>query len=176
MNVLLGWIIAVGLLWFTLTTGLTLYLAKSPPVDPQKSVASLILAEAVKWGPNLGNFIAPVLQVALIIMILIAAAERFGLTKDKNWAGFAALSIPTNVQAFIAVAIIGAVVIAALAGLDKGGVLKDLALVVVGFYFGTRRRQGEIEEAVAAGAAAGAAQQTVPPQVPPASENPPAQQ
>ena len=29
-------------------------------------------------GQSLGHFIAPVLQLALIIMILIAAAEQFG--------------------------------------------------------------------------------------------------
>jgi hypothetical protein len=61
------------------------------------------------------------------------------------------------VQAFIAVAIVGALVIGALAGIGRIDTLKDIALVVVGFYFGTRRSQTSINEAVEAGTAAGVA-------------------
>jgi hypothetical protein len=41
--------------------------------------------------------------------------------------------------------VISAFAIAALAGLDGAGSLKDVALVVVGFYFGSQRRRTEIQ-------------------------------
>jgi len=83
--------IRCGFLWFVFTTGLAAYLAKYPPADPQNSMLKTILDATLLFGSSLGSFIAPVLRVALIIMILVAAAERFGLTKERrDWAGFAA--------------------------------------------------------------------------------------
>ncbi len=93
------------------------------------------------------------------MLILLAAAERFGLLDGKaEWAkSIGALGASANVQAFVAVVIIGALVIGALADIKRIDVLKDIALVVVGFYFGTRRSQSTINEAVQAGTAAGIA-------------------
>jgi hypothetical protein len=64
----------------------------------------------------------------------------------------------TSIQGIIAVIIVGSVAIVALwQGGEQGlAPLKDLALVVVGFYFGTRRSEVEAE-AIAAGVAKGAA-------------------
>ncbi len=164
MNSIIRWIVGVGVIWLIVTTSLTAYIATHPIENEKNNILPAISMKLIDAGENLGHFIAPVLQLALIIMILIAAAERFGFTLEtKNWSGFAALGAANNVQAFIAVTVISGVVIAALVGLDSQGVLKDLALVVVGFYFGTRRRQNEIEDAVAAGAAAGTAAQAAPP-------------
>jgi hypothetical protein len=110
-----------------------------------------LLPWVIDWGGMLGRFIAPIIQLLFIVMILIAAAERFGFTQEnREWAGFSALGATNNVQAFIAVSVVGALVLGALAGVDISA-LKDIALVVVGFYFGTRHREGEIEAAVAAG-------------------------
>ncbi len=50
-----------------------------------------------------------------------------------------------NVQALIAIIIVSSVCIAALAGVREVNALKDLALVVVGFYFGSRRRPVDID-------------------------------
>jgi len=158
MSAILRWILAGGILWFLVALGLTAYLAKiQAPANEsnvQAQVVDLVLQKVIGWGGELGHFIAPVVQLALIVMILIVAAERFGFTHDKKaWGGFAGLGTANNVQALIAITIIGALVIGVLGGVDRIDVLKDLALVVVGFYFGTRRRQGEVEDAVAAGVA-----------------------
>ena len=156
--------------------GLTAYLAsvQGSPQSASSAVVNTVLSDLLQWGAALGHFIAPVVQIALIVMILIAAAERFGFTQEKRlWGGFAALGAASNVQAFIAVAIIGGLVFGMFGGLLSSEAtkdLKDLALVVVGFYFGTRRRQGEVEEAVAA--RMGSANQP-PPDAQPSSAGPP---
>lgn len=133
-------------------------MASWPGVQEQAPQLTAIASQVKTMGSELGTFIAPILQLALVLLILIAAAERFGFTAEKrDWAGFAALGAANNVQAFIAVAIVGALVIGALSGIGRIDVLKDIALVVVGFYFGTRRSQTSINEAVQAGTAAGVA-------------------
>lgn len=54
--------------------------------------------------------------------------------------------IEWNTQTLIAVIVVGAFAAAALGGLTVGlGALKDVALVVVGFYFGTQRRTIDIQ-------------------------------
>jgi hypothetical protein len=166
MNSVLKWIVGVGVIWFVVTLGLTAYLAwiqaSSHAATVNEQVVSGVLSNVMGWGSALGHFIAPVVQIALIVMILIVAAERFGFTGDqRHWGGFAALGATNNVQAFIAVAVIGGLVVGMFGGLlnsDAVKDLKDLALVVVGFYFGTRRRQGDVEDAVAAGIATAAQQ------------------
>jgi hypothetical protein len=166
MSSILKWIVGVRAVWFAVTLGLMAYLtwvhassqgAPAGATSVGEQVVTGVLAHVLDWGTQLGHFIAPIVQIALIIMIMIAAAERFGFTAEKRlWSGFAALGAENNVQAFIAVAIIGGLVLGMFGGLlgsDAIKDLKDLALVVVGVYFGTRRRQGEVEEAVAAGIA-----------------------
>jgi hypothetical protein len=148
------WTVAVGILWFVFMAVTQLLLAWYPTNIMLQATQPLL----TNWGPQLGSFIAPILQLALVAIILLAAAERLGFVGDAKTAwSFAAFSFPTNVQAFIAVAIIGATVIAALGGIGNAGLLKDLALVVLGFYFGTRRREADIKEAVEVGTAAGVA-------------------
>lgn len=164
MSSILKWIVGVGIAWFVVTLGATGYLAwiernptegaaTSQNSNAAEAVVNALIHDLLDWGAALGHFIAPVVQIALVVMILIAAAERFGFTQEKRlWSGFAALGTANNVQAFIAVAIVGGLVFGMLGRLldtSAQSDLKDLALVVVGFYFGTRRRQGEVEDAVA---------------------------
>jgi hypothetical protein len=152
MASVLRWVVGVGIIWFVVALALTACLAwlgASPEVTSGQRVLQSVLSEVLDWGASLGRFIAPIVQIALVVMILIIAAERFGFTAEKRlWSGFAAMGSSNNVQAFIAITIIGGLVIGIIGGLVTGdGVkdLKDLALVVVGFYFGTRRGQGEVE-------------------------------
>ena len=177
MSSILRWIVGVGFLWLVVTLGLTAYVARfevSPqgPTSPADAVVYNMSKSVLEWGQQLGHFIAPIVQIALIVMILIAAAERFGFTEEKRlWGGFEALGAANNVQAFIAVTVIGALVIGVLGGVEKVDALKDLALVVVGFYFGTRRKQGDVEDAVAAGIASASQPPAAP--APNPDQNPP---
>lgn len=148
-------VVRLGVLWFVATIGLSLIPYFVPE---QSSMAHAIAMRLTDAGQSLGTFIAPVLQFALIVFILIAAAERMGFTREKREQGsLGALGQSNNIQAFIAIAIVGGLVIAALTGIGNVLVLKDIALVVVGFYFGTRRSQSSINEAVVAGTTAGVA-------------------
>lgn len=47
-------------------------------------------------------------------------------------------------QTIIALVIMVAFALAALSGIEGAAMLKDVALVVVGFYFGTQKRTNEI--------------------------------
>lgn len=146
LTTILRWILLVGVLWFFLAAGLVALQSEFP----ENLMLQAILPRVIDWGAALARFAAPIIQLLFIIIILVAAAERFGLTGEKReWPGLAALSTSNNVQAFIAVTIVGALVLGALAGEDIGA-LKDIALVVVGFYFGTRRRQSDLDPEVAA--------------------------
>jgi hypothetical protein len=167
MQSIIRWTVGLGVVWFVVYMGLTAFIS-TPGVTQNAPLVASLAMEVQALGKSLGNFIAPILQLALVLVILIAAAERFGFTAERrDWAGFAALSTANNVQAFIAVVIVGALVVGALAGIGRIDTLKDIALVVVGFYFGTRRSQTSINEAVEVGTAAGvaAAVQAAPPAV-----------
>ncbi|MBZ9765526.1 hypothetical protein LB526_01965 [Mesorhizobium sp. CA6] len=156
---LLVWTIFLGgLVWVAVTAGLT-YLATQSN-DPS---IKMIAEQTLQIGYTIGHFLRPILQMALVVFILLTAAERIGfLDEDSSWRlHLGSLSQGNNVQAFIAVAIIGALVVSAVGNVGDTGVLKDLALVVVGFYFGTRRREGEVQDA--ANAAAERVATTLPP-------------
>jgi len=155
MQSIIRWTVGLGLLWFGSSVGLGV-LATAPEAQEKAPQLVAIATQVKAIGSELGTFIAPILQLALVLLILVAVAERFGFTTEKrDWSGF--VSTTSNVQAFIAVVIVSALVIGALAGIARVDVLKDIALVVVGFYFGTRRSQTSIDEAVQAGTAAGVA-------------------
>jgi hypothetical protein len=107
----------------------------------------LEMTERIGWG--LAPFIKPILQLALVLVIWIEAGRRLGIISDQmTLSGSYGLIIESaSIQAVIAIIIVVAVSISALAGIGDTPVLKDLALVVVGFYFGTRRSKIEAEAA-----------------------------
>jgi hypothetical protein len=106
----------------------------------------LEMTERIGWG--LAPFIKPILQLALVLVILIEAGRRLGIISDQTLSGSYGLILESaSIQAVIAIIIVVAVSISALAGIGDTPVLKDLALVVVGFYFGTRRSKIEAEAA-----------------------------
>ncbi len=88
------------------------------------------------WG-----FIRPFFQLIVVLVIISWILEKFGINLQSK-----VFQFDWNVQSVIALVVIGAVTIAALGGITDGiGTLKDLALVVVGFYFGSQRKTVEIE-------------------------------
>lgn len=85
-------------------------------------------------------FFQPFLQLVLLFFIIDWVLNRFGIdvfskTRKFEW----------NVQVIIALIIVSAFAAAALTGLSGVDSLKDLTLVVVGFYFGSQRKITEIE-------------------------------
>jgi len=86
------------------------------------------------------DFFVPFLQLALLFLIIDWLLTRFGIDVLSKGRSF-----DWNIQTVIALIVISAFAIAALAGLNGVGALKDVALVVVGFYFGSQKRRTEIE-------------------------------
>lgn len=85
------------------------------------------------------EFIRPFLQLVIVLIILEWLLGRFGISLDKNFK-----TLEWNVQTIIAIVVIIAFALAALSGVEGASMLKDLALVVVGFYFGTQKKTIEI--------------------------------
>ena len=96
-------------------------------------------------GNTAWSFARPLLQLLLVLLIVDWILKRMGIQFSP---GAATTSIGRqfnwDVQAIIAVIVIAAYAVAQLAGLGGEG-MKDIALVVVGFYFGTQRRSYEVD-------------------------------
>lgn len=90
---------------------------------------------------NLFNFIKPFLQLIIVLLVLEWILNKFGFSINQN-----TLKLDWNTQTIIAVIVVVAFSLASLSGIDGARDLKDIALVVVGFYFGTQRRLNEIVE------------------------------
>ena len=85
------------------------------------------------------DFIQPFLQLILILTILEWLLNKFGIPLNKS-----TLKFDWNAQTLIGIVVIVAFSLAALSGVAGASMLKDVALVVVGFYFGTQKRTNEI--------------------------------
>ncbi len=84
------------------------------------------------WG-----LLRPLIQLAVLLIIVSWFLEKLGVS--LNLENFRA---NLNVQAILAILVIGTFCIASLIGFSIEG-LKEVALVIVGFYFGSRSRDQE---------------------------------
>lgn len=161
MTLVIRWSFFIGLFWLIALAGIAFAMAAGVP-DPQGSLRALNVA-LISWGPGLGRFIAGPLSLAIILHVLLNVAEKFGFDKITA-SSFRNLTKGFNVQAGLAVILIVAFAIAALSNVGDVVALKDIALVVVGFYFGDRKRSGELEDVAhtAALTAVGASESGVP--------------
>lgn len=99
------------------------------------------LDEKIQYVATQGwSLLRPFLQLILVLGVVDWILTRIGINltspKDFSW----------NVQTVIAITVTGAFCIAALANIGGASDLKDLALVVVGFYFGTQKRSVEVHK------------------------------
>ncbi|MBK7873991.1 MAG: hypothetical protein IPJ74_26735 [Saprospiraceae bacterium] len=79
------------------------------------------------------DFIRPFLQIVILLAIVDWIFRRVGIDiKSKT-------QLHWNAPAIIAFVVIGAFALAALTGMEGASYMKDVVLVVVGFYFGTQR-------------------------------------
>jgi hypothetical protein len=85
------------------------------------------------------DFVRPFIQLVIILLVLEWLLNKFGLSFDRRTSKF-----DWNVQTIIALVVVGSFALAALSGVEGAGMLKDVALVVVGFYFGTQKRVSDI--------------------------------
>ena len=151
MRLIFSWSLAIGVIWLAAVGTTTGILAAGYP-DSGHAIKTLNDA-LIAGGKGLGEFLAGPLTLAIVLQILVSVAERAGY---KINAGLESISLGSNVQAILAIVIVLSFAIAALGSVGQVAALKDIALVVVGFYFGDRKRSGEIADiATAAVAAAG---------------------
>ncbi|NBA95651.1 hypothetical protein [Pseudomonas sp. R5(2019)] len=138
MGLIIRSTIFVLVLWVVSYVGLQVLGVYLPENKNEILVATTML---VALGSGVGSFFGPVVQLAFVVTILLYAAEKAGLLqRDASGSLFSRIASASNIQAFIAIVIIVSLAIAALSGIGDISVLKDLALVVVGFYFGTKRQ------------------------------------
>jgi len=104
--------------------------------DTANSGSYEIISKEIKtFGLSIFMFIKPFLQLAVILIIIEWILGKLGIRK-----GSSLLNLEWNIQTIIGLIIISGFVIAALGDLSGVTYLKDIALVVVGFYFGSQRR------------------------------------
>src|ERR687890_1251569 len=84
------------------------------------------------------EFFVPFLQLALLFLIIDWVLTRFGIDVLSR-----RIKLDWSIQTIIALIVISAFAIAALGGLQGVSSLKDVALVVVGFYFGSQSTEIE---------------------------------
>lgn len=152
MKTIIGWTLAAGLIWFLALLGVTALLSQYNHQSIQTLQVSLIA-----WGPALARFIAGPLTLAIVLFVLFNTVEGTKILQNIKIPKDIAFN--TNIQALLAIVLILAFAVSAIGNVGDTSVLKDIALVVVGFYFGTRKRQDneDVAQSAAAGAAAGVA-------------------
>ncbi len=79
------------------------------------------------------DFIRPFLQIIILMAIVDWIFRRIGIDIKSR------TELHWNAPAIISFVVIGAFALAALTGMEGASYMKDVVLVVVGFYFGTQR-------------------------------------
>jgi hypothetical protein len=131
---LIGWSIFVFLVLLLSYISLVVWSAAD-----QTGRASTFMGELQVLAQNAWQFARPLLQLAIVLVIIDWILRRAGIQLAGGVRRF-----EWNVQAIIAIVVVVAFALAELGSLPSGG-LKDIALVVVGFYVGTQRRTLEVD-------------------------------
>ncbi len=137
---ILATIVVLTLLVFAVLVGVYVYLLLSGEAYRQSAADSLPRIEALIF--NLWDKLMPIGQtvlhvVAPIVLILLVVALVLALSKSKA-APFELQKIVSDLPSFLAVLIVVTICILPVSGLAVPDVLNNVALVVVGFYFGKR--------------------------------------
>lgn len=116
----------------TLKMGLALISVDSTLISPGLRQAQ----EAIDSVSNAAwQFGQPLLQLLVVLAVGEWFVSRLGLKVSAIGIG------AVNIQTFIAIAVMFTFCLAALGNLPGLVHIKDVALIVIGFYFGTRSRQ-----------------------------------
>jgi hypothetical protein len=99
----------------------------------------LIKLESI--AENIWIFVKPFLQLGIILVIIEWLLSKLGVSLLSR-----RFTIEWNIQTIIALIIVSAFAIAALGSVGNVDYLKDLALVVVGFYFGSQKKVSEYSD------------------------------
>lgn len=132
---LAGFVFFVLLLTFV---GLTIW--TSVDTNPEhRALSAALMGSISSVGQTAWTFVRPLLQLIIVLVILDWVLRRTGIQLGAGVRRF-----DWNVQAIIAIIVVAAYAVAELGGIGDSG-LKDITLVVVGFYFGTQRHSFEVD-------------------------------
>lgn len=131
-----------GLLLFSyVASQIALALLGADPRNRYAVALQMLLGNLSAVSSAAWEFAKPLLQLVVVFLILDWIFGKLGV----SFSGRRRSDFEWNIQTLIAVMVVGAFTIAALSGISGAGVLKDLALVVVGFYFGSQKRSIELK-------------------------------
>jgi hypothetical protein len=126
------------LLIYLIVAGLSIFVDNNPTaitVLGLKQSLQSIVGDIRIISKNAYDFLKPFLQLVLILVILQWILEKLGINFQQG-----NFKVNSNVQTVIALIVVIAFALAALSGSEGTAALKDIALVVVGFYFGTNKK------------------------------------
>ena len=108
--------------------------------DDRKKESMILLVESIQSISKITwDFIQPFLQLLILLVIIEWIIKKLNISFAND------SRFDWNVQTVIALIVTTAFSMAALTNLSGATVLKDLALVVVGFYFGTQKKTVEYQ-------------------------------
>lgn len=137
-------IVFLAILFAVILVGLSVGL-ELMQVDSQANVKAIEQAQEIvnKVGAEAWIFASPLLQLIIVFLILQWLLSKIGISltlrEFTSW----------NVQVFIALLVMSTFCISALGNLPGLPYTKDLALIVIGFYFGTRTKATATDHSVA---------------------------
>ena len=139
----LRWIIVITFLIFFVIIFAYVSLTLANIYDTQNRDVITKLLEQIQYIASAAwSFIQPFMQLIVVLVIIDWLLNKWGISFQSK-----ANSFHWNIQTIIGIVIIGSFCIAALGGITTGiGALKDLALVVVGFYFGSQKKTVDFEK------------------------------
>jgi hypothetical protein len=94
-------------------------------------------------GSEVWGFVRPLLQLIVVLLLIEYFVSKAGSHMSPHH-----LALTWDTRSIVAVVIIATYCIASLSGIQDHYGVKDIVLVVIGFYFGTTRKPGEQEPTV----------------------------
>jgi hypothetical protein len=139
MRVLLLFSMLFATLLIALKVGLSL-MAMDAVVVNQGLIRAQAVVDSVSGAS--WEFGRPLLQLVVVLVLGEWFVSRLGLKVSSLGLG------QINIQTFIAVAVVITFCLASLASLPGVSNMKDVVLIVIGFYFGTRSRQQSDQDVI----------------------------
>jgi uncharacterized membrane protein YhaH (DUF805 family) len=126
----IGWIVFLVIAYFLLYAGVSVATFYANATD--SSTIGAIRQQLRDIGVAGWEFLSPLLQLAIVLVIVAWAIERFDLR----------LKLPEivsdhNIKGVLAILVVTGFLVAVLGSLRYTSDIKDVALVIIGFYFGS---------------------------------------
>lgn len=127
--------VAIFIILFTTYTVIKLTLVENNSYDPYSKALNEVSNTIEIVSTQGWAFIRPFLQLCIILLVVEWTFNKIGISFSGE------SKMEWNIQTVIALIIVGAFTLAALSGIAGVSYLEDIALVVIGFYFGSREKK-----------------------------------